>query len=61
MPARIISAAPAGDFERVIVLGLGADGQGARLLARVTSQSWDRLGLAVGGEVHVQVKGVALA
>jgi molybdate transport system ATP-binding protein len=42
------------------VLGLGSDGQGAHLLARVTRRSWDLLELAAGLEVHAQVKGVAL-
>lgn len=61
MPARILSAAPAGDHELVAVLGLGEDGSGSRLLARVTQQSWDRLALAVNSQVHAQVKAVALA
>lgn len=61
MPARIVSASPAGDFELVAVLGLGREGEGSRLLARITRQSWDRLAFAVGSKVHVQVKGVALA
>ncbi len=43
------------------MLGLGRDGAGARLLARVTRRSSDRLGLADGMLVHAQVKGVALA
>ena len=60
MPARILSFAAAGEFEVVAVLVLGAGGAGSRLLARVTRRSWDRLGLAVGSEVHAQVKGVAL-
>ena len=60
-PARILAVSAAGDHEIVVVLGLGADGAGARLLARVTRKSWDRLALAVGREVHAQVKAVALA
>ena len=61
LPARIVSASGAGDYELTVVLGLGADGAGSRLLARVTRQSWERLQLAVGREVYAQVKGVALA
>ena len=61
MPARILSASPAGEHELVAVLGLGSAGEGARLLARVTRQSWSRLGLVEGAGVHVQVKAVALA
>ena len=60
LPARILSASDAGDYELIVVLGLGVDGRGSRLLARVTRQSWDRLTLAVGDDVHAQVKGVAL-
>ncbi len=60
MPARILSASPAGEFELVAVLELGAGGAGSQLLARVTRGSWDRLALAEGSAVHVQVKGVAL-
>lgn len=60
MPARIVSVSPAGDFELVVVLGLGSDGAGAKLLARVTRQSWQRLALAVDADVNVQVKAIAL-
>ena len=60
LPARIVSRSPAGEHELVVVLGLGIDGTGARLLARVTRQSWDRLGLAVERTVYAQIKGVAL-
>ena len=61
LPARILSAAATGDHELTIVLALGPDGAGARLLARITRQSWDRLGLAAGHIVQAQVKAVALA
>ena len=60
LPARLLSAVPAGPFELVAVLGLG-DGDGARLLARVTRQSWDRLGLTAGAAMHVQIKAIALS
>ena len=61
LPARILSAAATGDHELTVVLALGPDGAGARLLARITRQSWDRLGLAAGLTVQAQVKAVALA
>ena len=61
LPARILSAKPVGPNEFLSVLGLGADGAGDRLLARVTRRSWERLGLAEGMAVPAQVKGVALA
>lgn len=60
VPVRIISTSLVGDHELVVVLGLGVDGSGAKLLARVTRQSWDRLGLAADQAVYAQVKAVAL-
>ncbi len=60
LPARIVAVSAAAEHELVSVLGLGAEGGGSRLLARVTRQSWDRLGLDVGSEVYAQVKAVAL-
>jgi molybdate transport system ATP-binding protein len=61
LPARILSRAELGPGEILVVLGLRADGGGARLLARLTRRSWDHLKLAEGLEVVAQVKGVALA
>jgi molybdopterin-binding protein len=43
-----------------VVLGLGEDGSGARILARVTYRSWSTLGLREGMEVYAQIKGVSL-
>ncbi len=60
LPARILSATASGDYELIAVLGLGADGEGARLLARVTRRSWDLLELDEGIGVYAQVKAVAL-
>ena len=45
----------------VAVLGLGFDGGGARLLARMTLRSWEQLEFAAGATVYAQVKSVALA
>ncbi len=59
LPARILLASE-GAHEVTAVLGLGPEGCGARLLARVTRRSWDVLGLAPGLAVHAQIKGVAL-
>lgn len=61
LPARILSVSPTGGHELTVVLTLGAEEGGARLLARITCQSWDRLELAIGRRVHAQVKGIALA
>jgi molybdate transport system ATP-binding protein len=60
LPARILSATRLEQHEMVVVLGLDVDGEGDRLLARVTRRSWDQLDLSVGVAVHAQVKGVAL-
>ena len=61
LPARIVSGSPAGPNEIVVLLALGTDGNGARLLARVTRRSWDQLGLAEQTPIYAQVKGVSLA
>jgi molybdate transport system ATP-binding protein len=60
LPARILDARQSGEHQMTAVLGLGEDGAGAHLLARVTRRSWDQLGLAPGLAVHAQVKGAAL-
>ena len=60
LAARVVDASLSGGHEVTAVLGLGADGGGARLLARVTRLSWDRLGLATGMAVFAQVKGAAV-
>jgi molybdate transport system ATP-binding protein len=61
LPAKILSATPAGEHEMVVLLRLGQEGAGDRLLARVTRRSWDDLELAEGMTVFSQVKGAALA
>lgn len=60
LPARIVQTRRNGN-EMILVLGLGSDGTGARLLARVTRLSWERLKLSEGERVDAQVKSVALA
>jgi molybdate transport system ATP-binding protein len=60
LPARIVSEKPADSDQLVVVVALGPDGDGARLLSRVTRKSWEQLGLAAGTGVHAQVKAVAL-
>jgi molybdate transport system ATP-binding protein len=60
LPARILSVTPA-EHEMIAVLGLGKEGSGNRILARVTRRSWDSLQLREGLIVHAQVKSVALA
>jgi molybdate transport system ATP-binding protein len=61
LPARVVTRRPIGENEMIVVLALGADGAGARMLARITRRSWDTLGLREGMDVWAQVKGVSLA
>jgi molybdate transport system ATP-binding protein len=59
-PARIVSAKVIDGHEMLVVLALGAEGTGGRLLSRVTRKSWDELGLTEGLAVHSRVKAVSL-
>jgi molybdate transport system ATP-binding protein len=61
LPARILAGRATSRHETIVLLGLDADGTGARLLARVTRRSWEQLGLAEGMSVYAQIKSVALA
>jgi molybdate transport system ATP-binding protein len=61
LPARIVSMKPLDTNEVVVVVALGDDGSGARLLSRMMRKSWGELGLAEGVNVYAQVKAVALA
>ena len=61
LPARIVAVRPVDLNAIVAVVALGPDGQGARLLSRLTRKSWDQLDLAEGVGVYAQVKAVALA
>jgi molybdate transport system ATP-binding protein len=60
LPARILAVTPSGAHEVTAVLGLGPQGDGARLLARVTRRSWDLLKLTEGIDIYAQVKAVSL-
>jgi molybdate transport system ATP-binding protein len=60
LPARIVSGQPVDAYEVLVVVALGADGNGARLLARITRKSWDVLGLHEGLSVYARVKAVKL-
>jgi molybdate transport system ATP-binding protein len=60
-PARIVSLSDAGPHEVIVVLALGPDGSGARLLSRITRKSATRLELKEGAPVFAQVKGASLA
>ncbi|MGQ9368566.1 molybdenum ABC transporter ATP-binding protein [Azospirillum sp. ST 5-10] len=60
LPARILSADVQDIAQVTVLLRLGAERQGARVLARVTRKSWEALRFTPGEAVHVQVKGIAL-
>jgi molybdate transport system ATP-binding protein len=60
LPARIIASEFNERHQVNVLIGLGADGSGERLLSRITRKSWDNLAISVGGEVQAQIKGVAL-
>jgi len=60
LPVKILSVQDSGAHQILAVLGLGEDGQGARLLSRVTARSWRLLGFAPGMNVYAQIKGAAL-
>jgi molybdate transport system ATP-binding protein len=61
LPARVVSTKPVDSSETIVVVALGQDGTGARLLSRVTRKASEALGLADGASVYAQVKAVALA
>ena len=61
LPACIVSKSRIEASEVLVVLALGSNGGGAKLLARVTRRSWDFLQLSEGMNIFAQVKGVALA
>jgi molybdate transport system ATP-binding protein len=61
LPAGIVSMKPLDTSEVVVVVALGEDRSGARLLSRMMRKSWGELGLTEGMSVYAQVKAVALA
>jgi molybdate transport system ATP-binding protein len=61
LPARVVSTKPVDSSEIIVVVALGQDGAGARLLSRVTRKASEALGLAEGVNIYAQVKAVALA
>ena len=62
-PAAITRRASSSDTvpcEVMVVVALGEQGDGARLLSRMTLKSWTELALAEGQSVYAQVKYVSL-
>jgi molybdate transport system ATP-binding protein len=60
VPARIVTATLLDRHEMIVVVGIGPDGNGAKLLSRITRRSWEALELGPGVSLYAQVKGVAL-
>jgi molybdate transport system ATP-binding protein len=60
LPGRLVAAKPLDRYETLCVVALGRQGEGARILARISLKSWTDLGLAEGQEVYAQVKYVSL-
>jgi molybdate transport system ATP-binding protein len=60
LPARIREVRPLDEAQVNIVVTLGREGEGARLLARVTRRSLETLGLEAGDPVFAQVKAVSM-
>jgi molybdate transport system ATP-binding protein len=61
LPARVLASDADGRGQINVLIGLGPDGSGDRLLSRVTRKSWDRLAMTTGSPVQAQIKSVALA
>jgi molybdate transport system ATP-binding protein len=62
LPARIVSISPreSAGAQVNVVVALGANGGGARIVARITRKSRAALDLAPGDSVYAQIKGVAV-
>jgi molybdate transport system ATP-binding protein len=62
LPVRILSVTPqdAAGVQMNVVARLGRDETGAQIVGRITRKSQERLALAPGSDVHVQIKSVAL-
>jgi molybdate transport system ATP-binding protein len=60
LPVRIVEVRPLDDAQVNVLLTLGHDGDGARLLARVTRRSLELLGLTQGQRAYAQVKAVSM-
>ena len=62
LPSRILAILEQkdGSGQMNVIAGLGEDGAGARIVARITRKSRDALGLTQGKAIFVQIKGAAL-
>ncbi len=60
LPARIVDVKPLDEAQLTVVIALGHEGEGARVLSRVTRRSYEMLGVAVGSRVFAQIKAVSM-
>jgi molybdate transport system ATP-binding protein len=60
LPARIVTMRALDRYEVLAVVALGDNGEGSRLLSRMTLKSWTELALVEGQNVYAQVKYVSL-
>jgi molybdate transport system ATP-binding protein len=62
LPARIVAIEPqdAAAIQANVILRLGPDGEGDRIVARITRKSQEALGLRPGAPVYAQIKSVSL-
>lgn len=60
IPAKILDIKEIEPAQIIIVLGIGHQGDGERMLARITRKSWVTLGFEIGQSIFAQVKAVAL-
>ena len=60
LPARILELRPLDDAQVNVVLQLGHEGDGARMLARVTRRSREMLALTEGARIYAQIKAVSM-
>lgn len=61
LPCRVVSATSAGGGDLIVVLELGTDGAGARLVARVPRHAWARIQVAEGNAVYALVNNLRLS
>ena len=60
LPARILAIDTVNTAQIIVLLMVGEQGEGARLMARITKRSLDGLGLSPGQFVYAQVKAVSI-
>jgi molybdate transport system ATP-binding protein len=60
LPAQIVSKKDRDAYDDLVVIALGDQPGGARLLSRMSRKSWEEMGFSEGQNVYAHVKYVAL-